>query len=311
MPDLSITEGFMEVHDSLTEMIKLAANEPSVGLFFVQQHAHKSVPRLLSIKNKVEDTSQEAFVCTEDMIDALNSVKSMKECGSSIIERTIKNLNSSISAMSALHQLRGNGGIPDQLKLSGKASSIRAVWDSTLQKASNSRWRSRASDVCQITHRNKESNSATCENSDKSKQFTSGTDLGPSNRYLLRFKSVLQRAGTLGWSRADISNTCDASVDALTKNSTTTQKGVSSRTRRECYLHAMNDSTISASSAVGQESTVLSTEDINTGKEMDEDNELPLSSQALFHSDYDSEIEIPEEAQDFIVPMSDTGFRSE
>jgi len=297
------------VHGSLTEMIKLAANEPSVGLFFVQQHVQKSAPRLLSIKNKVEDTSQEAFVCTEDMKDALNSVKSMKECGSSIIERTIKNLNSSISAMSSLHQLRGNGGRPDQPKLSGKASTIRAVWDSTLQKASTSHWRSRASDACQITHHNRESNSATCEKCDESKQVSSGTDLGPSKRYLSRFKSVLQRAGTFGWSRADINNTCDASVEALTKNSTTTLKCVSST--REYYEPAMNDFTISASSAVGQESTAFSTEDVDTGNEMDEGNQLPVSSQALFDSDYDSEIEIPEEAQDVIVPMSDTGLKSE
>jgi len=51
--------------------------------------------------------------------------------------------------------------------------------------------------------------------------------------------------------------------------------------------------------------------DIDAGKEMDDGNQLPVSSQALFHSDYDSEIEIPEEAQDVIVPMSDTGLKSE
>lgn len=311
MPDFSIIDGFMEVHESLIEMMKLAANEPSLGLFFVQQHVNKSAPRLVSIKNKVEDTSQEAFVCTEDMKDALNSVKSMKEGGSAIIEQTIKNLNSSISVLSSLHQLRGNGWRPDQPKLAGKASTIRAVWDCTLQKASSSRWRSRASNVCQITHDNRESRSATCEKYDESKQVSSGTDLGPSKRYLLRFKSALQKAGNFGWSKADIDNTYDASVEALMKNSTTNLKGVTSSTGREYYEHAINDFTISASSSVGHESTVLSTEDIDAGKEMDDGNQLPVSSQALFHSDYDSEIAIPEEAQDIIVPMSDTGLKSE
>lgn len=31
-------------------MVKEVANEPSVGLYFVQQHVHKAVPGLLALK---------------------------------------------------------------------------------------------------------------------------------------------------------------------------------------------------------------------------------------------------------------------
>lgn len=40
----------LPVHEMLTEAIKLVANEPSVGLYFVQQHVQKAVPALVSVK---------------------------------------------------------------------------------------------------------------------------------------------------------------------------------------------------------------------------------------------------------------------
>ena len=36
--------------EGVDEMIKHAANEPSVGLYFVQQHANASMPILLDVK---------------------------------------------------------------------------------------------------------------------------------------------------------------------------------------------------------------------------------------------------------------------
>lgn len=45
------------VQNSITDMVKDVANEPSVGLYFVQQHVHKAVPGLLSLKVSVTDSS--------------------------------------------------------------------------------------------------------------------------------------------------------------------------------------------------------------------------------------------------------------
>jgi hypothetical protein len=42
--------GCFTVHDSVSELVQQVANEPSVGLYFVQQHVHKAVPGLLSVK---------------------------------------------------------------------------------------------------------------------------------------------------------------------------------------------------------------------------------------------------------------------
>lgn len=36
--------------EGVDEMIKYVANEPSVGLYFVQQHAQASMPLLLDVK---------------------------------------------------------------------------------------------------------------------------------------------------------------------------------------------------------------------------------------------------------------------
>jgi len=38
------------VKDGVDVMIKYVANEPSVGLYFVQQHARASMPILLDVK---------------------------------------------------------------------------------------------------------------------------------------------------------------------------------------------------------------------------------------------------------------------
>jgi hypothetical protein len=38
------------VKEGVDEMIKHVANEPSVGLYFVQQHANASMPILLDVK---------------------------------------------------------------------------------------------------------------------------------------------------------------------------------------------------------------------------------------------------------------------
>jgi hypothetical protein len=47
---LSPADGFLCVKDGVDEMIKYVANEPSVGLYFVQQHAQASMPLLLDVK---------------------------------------------------------------------------------------------------------------------------------------------------------------------------------------------------------------------------------------------------------------------
>ncbi|CAM6087708.1 unnamed protein product [Calypogeia fissa] len=141
------TEGSLrEVHDTLTEMMKQLANEPSVGLYFVQQHVHKAVPGMVSLKTQMVDTTLEVEYVTQDVKDALNSVKSMKEVGPAVIERMIKTMDSSQPLLASLRPAKrvSSEQVPLEKQISGLSTSagdysgyMRTTFDSALQKASS------------------------------------------------------------------------------------------------------------------------------------------------------------------------------
>ncbi|XP_039129580.1 uncharacterized protein LOC120265689 isoform X2 [Dioscorea cayenensis subsp. rotundata] len=88
-------------------MIKYLANEPSVGLFFVQQHAQTSMPYLLGVKDKVMEKIHEVTLHTEDIEDSIHVVNSMSECGLSIANDMIQDINRSLLIMSTSQPKRG------------------------------------------------------------------------------------------------------------------------------------------------------------------------------------------------------------
>ncbi|KAG9445733.1 hypothetical protein H6P81_011861 [Aristolochia fimbriata] len=91
----------MEVNECVAEMIKYLANEPSVGLFFVQQHAQNAIPNLVSTKGKIVQNSHEITLETEDLEDSIDMVMSMKECGFTIIDDMNKNIKKTLHAISS------------------------------------------------------------------------------------------------------------------------------------------------------------------------------------------------------------------
>ncbi|KAL2652646.1 hypothetical protein R1flu_020774 [Riccia fluitans] len=95
-----------EVHDTITEMLKQLANEPSVGLYFVQQHVHRAVPAIVQLKSQIVDATKEAEYVTQDVKDARNAVKTIKECGPPVIERMIKTLDSTLPRLPSFRQFR-------------------------------------------------------------------------------------------------------------------------------------------------------------------------------------------------------------
>ncbi|KAJ8759100.1 hypothetical protein K2173_004106 [Erythroxylum novogranatense] len=107
MHDISTVDGFVEITESLGEMIKYVANEPSVGLFYVQQHAHNAIPNVVGLKNKVVEKSQETNLHTEDLEDSIIMVRSMKECGFTIADDMIKDVRRSLEIMSTKQPRRG------------------------------------------------------------------------------------------------------------------------------------------------------------------------------------------------------------
>ncbi|XP_042488758.1 BLOC-1-related complex subunit 8 homolog isoform X2 [Macadamia integrifolia] len=107
MHGFSIVDGFMNVNESLAEMIKYVANEPSVGLFYVQQHTQNAVPSLLNVKDKVGEKCRETTLHTDDLEDSLTMLKSMKECGLHLTDEMIKDIKKSVVIMSSAQPQRG------------------------------------------------------------------------------------------------------------------------------------------------------------------------------------------------------------
>ncbi|KAI5079201.1 hypothetical protein GOP47_0006872 [Adiantum capillus-veneris] len=97
-----------DVHEMVTEALKLVANEPSVGLYFVQQHVHKAVPSLLNVKHQITEATASADLATADVKDSLSCIKSMKDCGPPVIERMIKTLQTASTQIPTNHQSRGS-----------------------------------------------------------------------------------------------------------------------------------------------------------------------------------------------------------
>ncbi|XVE75416.1 hypothetical protein DITRI_Ditri12bG0092300 [Diplodiscus trichospermus] len=107
MDGFSIVDGFVEITESMAEMIKNVANQPSVGLFYVQQHIQNAVPNVVNLNNHVIEKSREATLQTGDLEDSITMVRSMKECGFPIADEMMKDIRNSLTIMSAKQPKRG------------------------------------------------------------------------------------------------------------------------------------------------------------------------------------------------------------
>ncbi|XP_057979210.1 uncharacterized protein LOC131165422 [Malania oleifera] len=163
MHGFSTVDGFVEITESLAEMIKYVANEPSVGLFYVQQHAQNQVPNLINLRNNVIEQSRETTLHTEDLEDSITMVTSMNKCGLPIADEMIKDIRNSLGIMSTKQPKRGLIQNTSSGLLIGRTSSwgpttwgrnsahgqqdvertgnyFSSVFKSAKQKASNFRW---------------------------------------------------------------------------------------------------------------------------------------------------------------------------
>ncbi|KAG0477777.1 hypothetical protein HPP92_012496 [Vanilla planifolia] len=104
---LSAADGFMNVKEGVDDMIKFLANEPSVGLYFVQKHTHASMPYLLDVRDKIAEKVHEVTLHTEDVEDSIDVVRSMKDFGHFLAEDMISDINKSLLIMSKSQPKRG------------------------------------------------------------------------------------------------------------------------------------------------------------------------------------------------------------
>ncbi|XP_011094513.1 uncharacterized protein LOC105174188 [Sesamum indicum] len=107
MNDFSTVDGFVEISEDLADMIKFVANEPSVGLFYIQQHTQNAAPNVINLKNNVVEKSHETTLHTEDLEDSITMVRSMKECGLPIADEMIGEIKRSLSVISSTQPKRG------------------------------------------------------------------------------------------------------------------------------------------------------------------------------------------------------------
>ncbi|KAL1150157.1 hypothetical protein V6Z11_A10G238500 [Gossypium hirsutum] len=107
MNGFSTVDGFVEITESLAEMIKYIANEPSLGLSYVQKHTRDAVPNLLNLSNRLADKSRQATLHTQDLEDSITMVSSMKQCGFPIADEMIKDITDSLTLISAKQLKRG------------------------------------------------------------------------------------------------------------------------------------------------------------------------------------------------------------
>ncbi|CAL5008459.1 unnamed protein product [Urochloa decumbens] len=121
---LSPADGFLCVKDGVDGMIKYVANEPSVGLYFVQQHARASMPILLDVKGKLVEKTNEVTLHTEDMEDSICAVR--------LIQNPIWGFQSGKSS-GTLDELGATNGNSSRNYLS-------SMFNTAKQKASSLRW---------------------------------------------------------------------------------------------------------------------------------------------------------------------------
>lgn len=160
MHEFSTVDGFAEINESLAEMIKYIANEPSVGLYYIQQHVRNAAPNVLNLNAQVLDKSRETALHTEDSEDSIAMVKSMKDCGSPIADGMIGDIKNSLAIMSSKQPRRGlilNAGSPWSSRSSSSiatqtttmhgsdysqegSSYFTSVFKSAKEKASNIKW---------------------------------------------------------------------------------------------------------------------------------------------------------------------------
>ncbi|KAJ3679623.1 hypothetical protein LUZ60_017634 [Juncus effusus] len=158
MHAFSPADGFFTVKEGVDEMIKNLANEPSVGLYFVQQHAQSSMPNLLSVQEKVSEKVREVTLHTEDIEDSICVVKSMEEFGLPIADEMIKDINKSLLIINSSQPKRGlienpswgfqftrsGSNIPESSDSTGSSSRnyFTSMFKSAKQKAASFKWTS-------------------------------------------------------------------------------------------------------------------------------------------------------------------------
>ncbi|CAN8271878.1 unnamed protein product [Cochlearia groenlandica] len=89
-------------------MIKYIANEPSIGLYYIQQHVRNAAPNVLKLDREVSEKARETALHTQNLDDSISMVKSMKYCGLPVADVMMKEIESSLAIMSRRNLREGS-----------------------------------------------------------------------------------------------------------------------------------------------------------------------------------------------------------
>ncbi|KAH9625402.1 hypothetical protein KSS87_008192 [Heliosperma pusillum] len=139
MCEISVADGFFEINENLGDMIKYIANEPSVGLYYIQQHAQNAVPNVVRLNKNLVDKSNEVSFHTEDLEDSVAMLRTMKKCGSPIIDEMIRDIKTSLALVSSKPSVRGVVSQRSS-EIVKPGSYFSSVFKSAKEKAVNFTW---------------------------------------------------------------------------------------------------------------------------------------------------------------------------
>jgi hypothetical protein len=96
--DKSILESVTKANKKLGEFFYVLANEPSVGLYHVQEHIRKTIPKNTEIKREIRKKYQSIEAITYDINFSIQTVKSLHDLNTFIdikssMERCIEHIN--------------------------------------------------------------------------------------------------------------------------------------------------------------------------------------------------------------------------
>ncbi|PIK54431.1 hypothetical protein BSL78_08644 [Apostichopus japonicus] len=77
--DLELDTKVKRVTDKFSECIHIVANEPSLGLFRIQEHVRKTLPQLAHTKVELAQLQQKVQGSCYDVDYAINAMESLKE----------------------------------------------------------------------------------------------------------------------------------------------------------------------------------------------------------------------------------------
>ncbi|XP_076961013.1 uncharacterized protein LOC143637531 [Bidens hawaiensis] len=107
MHNYTPVDGFKYIAEGLGDMMKSLANEPSVGLFHVQEHTQNALPFLVNLRTSIVSKSRDVGLHTEDSEDSIEMVRSMTDCGFPIVDDMIKDIRKSLAVMSSKQPRKG------------------------------------------------------------------------------------------------------------------------------------------------------------------------------------------------------------